>query len=80
MPIRAVPGIGENCASKIEKESKKSNYLSIEDFSKRTGAGNSVITILQKNGMLDNLDETNQISLFNFWKTCIYSILCYNLK
>lgn len=80
MPIRAVPGIGENCANKIEQESQKSKYLSIEDFSKRTGAGNSVITILQKNGMLEDLDETNQISLFNFWKTCIYSILWYNFK
>lgn len=80
MPIRAVPGIGENCANKIERESQKSKYLSIEDFSKRTGAGNSVITILQKNGMLEDLDETNQISLFNFWKTCIYSILWYNLN
>ena len=80
MPIRAVPGIGENCANKIEQESQKSKYLSIEDFSKRTGAGNSVITILQKNGMLEDLDETNQISLFNFWKTCIYRILWYNFK
>ncbi|MDU5418456.1 hypothetical protein, partial [Peptoniphilus harei] len=49
-----------------QEESKKSNYLSIEDFSKRTKAGNSVITILQKNGILKDLDETNQISLFNF--------------
>ena len=79
MPLRAIPGVGENCANKIEEESKKSNYLSIEDFSKRTKAGNSVITILQKNGILKDLDETNQISLFNFWKTCIYSNLCYNL-
>ena len=66
MPLRAIPGVGENCANKIEEESKKSNYLSIEDFSKRTKAGNSVITILQKNGILKDLDETNQISLFNF--------------
>ena len=66
MPLRAIPGIGENCAKNIEEESKKSKYLSIEDFSKRTKAGNSVISILQKNAMLENLDETNQISLFNF--------------
>ena len=66
MPLRSIPGIGENCANNIEEESKKSKYLSIEDFSKRTKAGNSVISILQKNGMLENLDETNQISLFNF--------------
>ena len=66
MPLRAIPGIGENCAKNIEEESKKSKYLSVEDFSKRTKAGNSVISILQKNSMLENLDETNQISLFNF--------------
>ena len=66
MPLRAIPGIGENCANNIEEEAMKSKFLSIEDFSKRTKAGNSVITILQKNGMLIDLDETNQISLFNF--------------
>lgn len=66
IPLRAIPGIGENCAKNIEEESKKSKYLSVEDFSKRTKAGNSVISILQKNSMLENLDETNQISLFNF--------------
>ena len=66
MPLRAIPGIGENCANSIEEEAMKSKFLSIEDFSKRTKAGNSVITILQKNGMLIDLDETNQISLFNF--------------
>lgn len=66
MPLRAIPGIGENCANNIEEEAQKSKFLSIEDFSKRTKAGNSVISILQKNGMLVDLDETNQISLFNF--------------
>lgn len=66
MPLRAIPGIGENCANSIEEEAQKSIFLSVEDFSKRTKAGNSVITILQKNGMLNDLDETNQISLFNF--------------
>jgi len=65
MPLRAIPGIGENCAKLIEKEAKKNKFLSIEDFSKRTKSGKSVIAILQKNGMLNNLDETNQISLFN---------------
>lgn len=67
MPLRAIPGIGENCANSIEEEAMKSEFLSVEDFSRRTKAGNSAITILQKNGMLIDLDETNQISLFNFW-------------
>ena len=66
MPLRAIPGLGENCANSIEEEALKTKFLSVEDFSKRTRAGNSVITILQKNGMLIDLDETNQISLFNF--------------
>lgn len=65
MPLRAIPGIGENCANLIEEEAEKSKFLSIEDFSKRTKSGNSVISILQRNGLLNNLDETNQISLFN---------------
>jgi DNA polymerase-3 subunit alpha (Gram-positive type) len=65
MPFRAISGVGENCAIKIEDEASKDKFLSIEDFSKRTGAGKSVITILKNNGILTNLDETNQISLFN---------------
>lgn len=68
MPIRAIPGVGENCANSIEDEALKSKFLSVEDFSRRTGAGNATISIFQKNGMLKDLDETNQISLFNFWK------------
>lgn len=65
MPLRALPGVGENCALSIEKEAEKSKFLSVEDFSKRTGAGKSVITVLKNNNLLNNLDETNQISLFN---------------
>lgn len=65
MPFRAIPGIGENCAINIEQEAQKGTFLSIEDFSKRTRAGKSIVTILKDNNILTNLDETNQISLFN---------------
>lgn len=65
MPLRAIGGIGEQVANKIVEERSKGDFLSIEDLKNRTKAGNSVIGIFNEYNLIDNLDNTNQISFFN---------------
>ena len=64
-PIRAYVGIGEQVANNIVEASKEKEYLSIEDFMNKTKATKSVVDILKRNGVLNNLPDSNQLSLFN---------------
>ncbi len=64
MPLRALSGIGEGVAENIVKAREDGEYISVEDFIKRTKATKSVVEILRANGCL-NMQESNQISLFN---------------
>jgi len=40
-------------------------FLSIEDFSRRTKIGKSIIEKLREYNVLEGLSDTNQISLFD---------------
>ena len=40
--------------------------MSIEDMQIRAKLTKAVIDILRRNGVLDNIDETDQMSVFNF--------------
>ncbi|MDO5715009.1 MAG: PolC-type DNA polymerase III [Tissierellia bacterium] len=67
MPIRALSGIGETIAENIVIERKKGEFISIEDLCQRTKATKSVVSILEENNLLNGLQETNQINLFNLF-------------
>ncbi len=62
-PLISVPGLGETVARKIQEEAGQ-EFISIEDFRKKTKASKTVIEMLQKQGCLCDLPETNQLSLF----------------
>ncbi len=64
-PLKTLEGIGENAARKLVEERAKAPFLSIEELIVRGKASRPVIDALDKHGCLDNLPETNQISLFN---------------
>ena len=64
-PLKTLEGIGENAARKLVEERTKAPFLSIEELIVRGKASRPVIDALYKHGCLDNLPETNQISLFN---------------
>lgn len=66
MPLRAFMGVGESVANQIVEERKNGKFISIEDLKKRTGTGKSTTEILKQNHLLDDFQETNQISLFGF--------------
>ena len=64
MPFSALSGLGENAAQKIIQAREEEPFFSIEDLQTRAGLTKSVIEILRKNRVLDNLNETDQLSFF----------------
>ena len=57
-------GLGENAAANIVKARDEEKFFSIEDLQTRAKLSKSVIEILRRNHALDNLNETDQLSLF----------------
>ncbi len=64
MPFSALPGLGENAAANIVAARDEEPFFSVEDLQIRAKLSKSVIEILRKNHALDNLNETDQLSLF----------------
>ena len=64
-PLKSLDGIGENAAKKIVEERNIKSFISVEDLINRGKANKSVIEALTKHGCLDELPESNQISLFS---------------
>ncbi len=64
-PLKGLDGVGENAARNIVAERKISSFISIEDLVKRGKVSRTVIEALTDHGCLDNLPQSNQISLFN---------------
>ena len=61
----SIDGLGEKAAEQMEEGAKKGQYLSIEDFGQRTKANKTVVELMTSLGLLKNLPETNQLSLFD---------------
>ena len=64
MPFNSLPGLGEGAADKLVETRDKHSILSVEDLRLHSGVSKTVIEILRRNHVLDNLSETNQISMF----------------
>lgn len=64
MPFSALGGLGDNAAANIVKAREEEMFFSIEDLQIRAKLTKSVIEVLRKNHALDNLNETDQLSLF----------------
>ncbi|MCR4430553.1 MAG: PolC-type DNA polymerase III [Tepidanaerobacteraceae bacterium] len=63
-PLTSLQGLGLAAAQSIEEERKKGKFSSIEDLRQRTRITKNVIQILKQNGIISNLQETNQLCLF----------------
>lgn len=63
-PFRALEGLGDTVAHKIVDERAKGEFLSIEDFQKRGKVSSTLIDKMRVMGVLKNLDESSQLSLF----------------
>ena len=64
-PFTAISNFSTDAATKIVEARKDGEFISVDDFKKRTGVGASSITMLKELGSL-NLSESNQLSLFDF--------------
>ena len=62
LPFSAFAGIGENAAASIISARSEEPFFSVEDLRTRAGLTKSVIEILRRNGALDNLNETDQLT------------------
>ena len=65
LPFSSLPGLGENAAKNIIKAREEAEFFSVEDLQIRAKLTKAVIQILRDSGVLDELDETNQLT-FNF--------------
>ena len=61
----AIDGLGETAAESIEIASRKGSYLSKDDFKQRAKIGKTVADLLDSLGILGDMPETNQLSLFD---------------
>ena len=64
MPFLSLAGLGETAALRIIEEREKSDFFTVDDLQTRAGLNKSVVEILKKNGVLDGLSETDQLSFF----------------
>ncbi|MCX7746865.1 MAG: PolC-type DNA polymerase III [Clostridia bacterium] len=63
-PLNALQGLGGAAAQNIVEARKYGNFLSIDELRIRAKISKAVIEILQQQGCLDGLPESNQLSLF----------------
>ena len=64
LPFRCLDGLGDSVAQKIVIEREKKPFYSIEDLQKRGGVSKTLIEKMRELKVLDNMDESNQLSLF----------------
>ncbi|MDD6347128.1 MAG: PolC-type DNA polymerase III [Lachnospiraceae bacterium] len=63
--INTIGGLGDTQADAVEAESRKGPFLSKDDFRIRTKVSKTIIDQLENLGILSNMPESNQISLFD---------------
>ena len=64
--LSSIEGLGDKVAEGIVEAAKNGSFLSREDFRERTKASQTITESLASLGILGDLPETNQISLFDF--------------
>ncbi|MBR5115629.1 MAG: PolC-type DNA polymerase III, partial [Lachnospiraceae bacterium] len=63
--INSVSGMGEQAADAIEEAAKNGPFLSRDDFRDRTKCSTTVIETLARLGILGDIPESNQMSIFD---------------
>ena len=64
LPFSSLPGVGEAAAVSLAETGKHGEYLSVEDMQVKTKVTKAVIETLRESGILSDLPESSQISLF----------------
>ena len=63
-PLCSVQGLGLNAAESVAEARKDGEFMTVNDFRERTKVNKTVAELLKKVGILDTLQESNQMSLF----------------
>ena len=63
-PFRTIDGLGDTVAKNIVTEREKRPFLSIEDLQVRCKVSQTIIDKMRNMGILNNMEESNQLSLF----------------
>ncbi len=64
LPFGALSGVGEKAAYSIYEAAEKGDFVSREDFAVEAGVSKTIIQNLADLGAMDDLPDTNQMSLF----------------
>ncbi|MDY6065058.1 MAG: PolC-type DNA polymerase III [Finegoldia sp.] len=65
-PFNALEGVSDSNSISIYEEINKGDFISKQDFLKRTNINKTALEILKNHGVLDELQNENQMSLFDF--------------
>ena len=64
--LNTIDGMGDNAAIAVAEAAKDGKFLSRDDFRQRTKATKTVIDLMGDLGLLGDMPESNQLSLFDF--------------
>ena len=64
--LNTIDGMGDNAAIAVAEAAKDGKFLSKDDFRQRTKTTKTVIDLMADLGLLGELPESNQLSLFDF--------------
>ncbi len=64
--LNSIDGLGEKAAEGIAEAAKDGPFLSKEDFQNRTKVSKTLCDLMANLGLLGDLPESNQLSLFDF--------------
>lgn len=64
LPFNSLKGVGETAAKSLYEESKKGDYISVDDIQNRAGVSKTVIEMLEDFDVLKGLPKTSQMYLF----------------
>jgi DNA polymerase-3 subunit alpha (Gram-positive type) len=66
--LNSIDGMGEKAADQIVEAAKDGPFLSKDDFKQRTKCPQAVIDKMADMGLLGDIPDSNQISIFDFMK------------
>ncbi len=64
--LNSIDGLGEKAADAIVEAAKDGPFLSKDDFRDRTKVSKTIVDMMAELGLLGDLPESNQLSLFDF--------------
>jgi DNA polymerase-3 subunit alpha (Gram-positive type) len=64
--LSSIDGMGDKAAEAVVEAAKDGPFLSKDDFRTRTKVSKTLIDLMSDLGLLGNLPESNQLSLFDF--------------